>query len=71
MSGLALAVSIGDNESWRYWTAGASYAFNDMITADVTWHDTGLAKRPARHAPGSRKCCPALQLFDQFRDRGK
>ena len=41
--GLAVAASIGDNESWRYWTAGASYAVNDMITVDVTWHDTDLA----------------------------
>jgi uncharacterized protein (TIGR02001 family) len=42
VSGLAVAATVGDNESWRYWSAGASYAVNDMITADVTWHDTDL-----------------------------
>ncbi|MCX7289313.1 MAG: TorF family putative porin [Rhodobacterales bacterium] len=42
VEGLALAATYGDNDSWRYWTVGTNYALNDMVTADVTWHDTDL-----------------------------
>ena len=42
VEGLALAATIGDNESWRYWTVGASYALSESISADLTWHDTDL-----------------------------
>ncbi len=42
VEGLALAASVGDNESWQYWTVGASYALSETISADVTWHDTDI-----------------------------
>lgn len=42
VEGLALLATIGDNESWRYWTVGANYALTESLKADVTWHDTNL-----------------------------
>lgn len=42
LEGLSLAASYGNNESWSYWTAGASYAFNEMISAEVVWNDTDI-----------------------------
>ena len=38
----ALAATIGDNESARYWSVGASYALSEFISAELTWHDTDL-----------------------------
>ena len=42
VTGLAVAAVYGNNDSWNYWTAGASYAFNETFSADVTWHQTDL-----------------------------
>jgi uncharacterized protein (TIGR02001 family) len=43
VEGLALAAVAGDNESWRYWSLGASYAVTETFKADLTWHDTDIA----------------------------
>ncbi len=42
VEGLAVAATYGDNESWRYWSVGGSYALGKTVSADVTWHDTDL-----------------------------
>jgi uncharacterized protein (TIGR02001 family) len=42
VEGLALAATLGDNEAWQYWSIGASYALNQTVSADLTWHDTDI-----------------------------
>ena len=42
VDGLSLAATLGNNESWRYWSVGASYALSETISASLTWHDTDL-----------------------------
>jgi uncharacterized protein (TIGR02001 family) len=43
LEGLSLAATYGDNESWRYWSAGASYAFNETVSAELAWNDTDVS----------------------------
>jgi uncharacterized protein (TIGR02001 family) len=40
--GVALTASFGDNESWRYWNIGASYALSEFFSADLSWQDTDI-----------------------------
>lgn len=42
VEGFALSALYGDNEAWQYWSAGASYAFSDRVSVDLTWHETDL-----------------------------
>lgn len=44
LPGLALAASVGSVETnfgdWIYWSVGGSYAFNDNVSLDLSYHDT-------------------------------
>ncbi|WP_309667459.1 TorF family putative porin [Tabrizicola sp.] len=42
ITGVAVAALYGNNDSWNYWSAGASYAINDTLSADATWHETDI-----------------------------
>jgi uncharacterized protein (TIGR02001 family) len=42
VEGLALAALAGDNESWRYWSVGGSYALSESFSIELEWQDTDL-----------------------------
>jgi uncharacterized protein (TIGR02001 family) len=41
LEGLSLAATYGDisNDGGKYWSIGADYAFNDTVSANLTWED--------------------------------